>query len=48
MCILGPAYNQIMINEIMASNGTTIPDEDGDFSDWIELYNNKSSGIYFD
>jgi hypothetical protein len=45
MCILGPAYNQIMINEIMASNGTTIPDEDGDFSDWIELYNTGSEEI---
>lgn len=29
----------IVINEFMASNSTTIPDEDGDFSDWIELFN---------
>ena len=30
---------QVRINEVMASNGTTISDEDGDFEDWIELYN---------
>ncbi|MCB0746449.1 MAG: CotH kinase family protein [Ignavibacteriae bacterium] len=30
----------IVINEIMASNDITIYDEDGDASDWIELYNN--------
>ena len=23
----------------MASNGDTIADEDGDFEDWIEIYN---------
>ncbi len=30
---------QIIINEIMASNGSVLSDEDGDFEDWIELYN---------
>ena len=29
----------VRINEIMSSNGSTLADEDGDFSDWIELYN---------
>ena len=29
----------IAINEVMASNHSTIADEDGDFEDWIELYN---------
>jgi hypothetical protein len=28
-----------LINEFMASNATTIADDDGDYSDWIELYN---------
>ena len=28
-----------VINEFMASNATTIADDDGDYSDWIELYN---------
>ena len=29
----------IVINEVMASNTFTLADEDGDYSDWIELYN---------
>jgi hypothetical protein len=29
----------LVINEIMSSNSHTIADEDGDYSDWIELYN---------
>ncbi|MCB5228713.1 MAG: CotH kinase family protein [Candidatus Cloacimonetes bacterium] len=29
----------ICINEIMASNETTIADNDGDFEDWVELWN---------
>ncbi|SET22098.1 Lamin Tail Domain [Natronincola peptidivorans] len=29
----------LYINEIMSSNGEAIADTDGDFSDWIELYN---------
>jgi hypothetical protein len=34
---------KIFINEIMASNSITISDEDGDYEDWIELYNAGSS-----
>ena len=30
---------QVVINEIQASNQSTIADEDGDFEDWIELFN---------
>jgi hypothetical protein len=29
----------IQVNELMSSNQTVLADEDGDFSDWIELYN---------
>ncbi len=29
----------ILINEFMTSNRTSLPDEDGDLADWIELYN---------
>lgn len=29
----------VSINEIMASNKSTVADEDGDYADWIELYN---------
>jgi len=29
----------VVINEVMASNTTTIQDRDGDYPDWLELYN---------
>jgi hypothetical protein len=29
----------VVINEVMASNGTTKPDPQGQFDDWIEIYN---------
>jgi hypothetical protein len=35
----------IIINEFMASNRTVLADEDGDYSDWIELYNRTSQDI---
>ena len=34
------SYSQdVVINEIMSLNGSTMTDTDGDYSDWIELYN---------
>ena len=41
----------IVINELLPKNSTTGSDEDGDFDDWIEIYNpaaNKQdiSGYY--
>ncbi|AUC80993.1 CotH kinase family protein [Lacinutrix sp. Bg11-31] len=38
----------LVINEIMADNGTTIADQDGEFDDWIELYNNSSQTLSLD
>ena len=35
----GGAAADVVINEIMASNRATVQDEDGDYSDWIELHN---------
>ncbi len=32
-----PAQN-LLLNEIMSSNSTTISDEDGDYEDWIEVF----------
>lgn len=32
---------QLVINEFMASNASTLSDEDGDYEDWIELYNSE-------
>ncbi|MCD4746608.1 MAG: CotH kinase family protein [Bacteroidales bacterium] len=35
----------IVINEFMASNINTVPDQDGEFDDWIEFYNNTDQDI---
>ncbi len=35
----------LVINEIMASNRNTIQDEDGDAPDWIELYNGGAQAV---
>lgn len=35
----------LKINEICASNQTTLADEDGEYSDWIEIYNSGSTAI---
>lgn len=35
----------LVINEFMASNDTAVADQDGEYDDWIELYNNGSSSI---
>src|SRR3954471_22179133 len=35
----GFAQNDVLITEFMAANGKTLADEDGDFPDWIEIYN---------
>ena len=34
-----PDYSGLKINEIMGDNRTVIPDEHGEYDDWIELYN---------
>ncbi|MCB0743546.1 MAG: lamin tail domain-containing protein [Ignavibacteriales bacterium] len=38
---------KVYINEILSSNLTTNPDmvDFGDFSDWIELYNDENSSV---
>ncbi len=35
----GPVRAQVVISEFMASNGSILPDEDGDYPDWVELHN---------
>lgn len=35
----------LFINEIMASNSTTVADENGEFDDWIEIYNPGTSDV---
>jgi hypothetical protein len=38
-------YTQVVINEIQASNNSTITDNTGEYSDWLELYNPGSSEV---
>lgn len=33
------AAPEVVLNELMSSNGSTLPDEEGDFPDWFELHN---------
>jgi hypothetical protein len=33
--------SDVVINEFMADNESTVADQDGDYDDWIELYNNS-------
>ena len=35
----------VVINEIMASNTTTVADDAGEFNDWVELYNKSSQAV---
>ncbi|WP_372775536.1 CotH kinase family protein [Mangrovibacterium sp.] len=36
---------QLRISEVQSSNSTVLQDEDGDFSDWIELVNSGESSV---
>lgn len=40
------AQNNVVINEILASNSTINSDEDGDYEDWIELYNAGTDTVH--
>ncbi|MEZ5196264.1 MAG: lamin tail domain-containing protein [Bacteroidales bacterium] len=37
--------SDLVINEFMADNETTVEDQDGEYDDWIEFYNNGSEEI---
>lgn len=43
-----PGHAQVLISEFMASNGQTLADEDGEYSDWIELYNSGAPSVNLD
>lgn len=42
------APGDLVVNELMAQNTTTITDQDGEFEDWFELYNNSSNTLSLD
>lgn len=39
---------QILINEVQTSNKSTLADEDGDYPDWLELYNAGTAEVNLD
>lgn len=38
----------LVINELMADNDTAVADQDGEFDDWLELYNNSAETLSLD
>ena len=52
LCLVGiptQAYSQtVYISEFMASNQDTLDDQDGESSDWIELFNSGSTPVDLD
>ncbi|NQU23220.1 MAG: lamin tail domain-containing protein, partial [Candidatus Nealsonbacteria bacterium] len=36
----------LVISEFMAINNNTIPDKDGDYSDWIEIHNPTNATVH--
>ncbi|MBK9291971.1 MAG: CotH kinase family protein [Bacteroidetes bacterium] len=44
---VGPMLHaqQVRLNEIMSSNAVALADEDGDYPDWIELYNHGNEAV---
>ncbi len=40
-----PPIGDVVINEFQADNETTVADQDGEYDDWIEVYNNTGTTI---
>ncbi|MDD3336181.1 MAG: lamin tail domain-containing protein [Eubacteriales bacterium] len=38
-------YNGLVISEVMSANSASVPDENGEFSDWLELYNGTGADL---
>lgn len=45
---IGTSDSPLVINELMASNNSTIQDEAGAFADWLEIYNPSDSPVSMD
>ena len=42
----GEVTKEILISEVMSSNTTTIMDQNGEFEDWIEIYNPQENAVF--
>ena len=38
-------YDGLVISEVMSANASAVPDENGDFSDWLEIYNGTGADL---
>ena len=38
-------YEGLVISEVMASNGASVPDDKGEYSDWVEIWNSSDQPI---
>lgn len=45
LCPLAPVLAGPVVNEVMASNQTTLADSAGEFDDWVEIYNPEGSDL---
>ena len=48
LLMASPASARLYITEFMANNRATIEDEDGDASDWIEIFNSGDTPVDLD
>ena len=39
------AFDSLVISELMAANRSVLADEDGDFSDWLEIHNPTNESV---
>src|SRR5688500_18062012 len=44
-CVLGAVADPVLITEFMAANTSGLADEDGEFSDWIEIHNAGDTNV---
>ena len=45
LVLFSVAHADVIINEVMASARSGLSDEDGEFSDWVELYNDGKETV---
>ncbi|HRX09828.1 MAG TPA: lamin tail domain-containing protein, partial [Candidatus Limiplasma sp.] len=38
-------YDGLVFSEVMSANSTAVPDENGEFSDWVEIYNGTGADL---
>ena len=47
LALVGGAFAEPVVNEVMASNQATLADAQGEFDDWVEIYNPDGSYLDF-